>query len=285
MVQEYDSIVRNSVWDVVLRSENKSVVSSHWIYKVKQVVDGSVEKHKVIIVARVFSQVEGINYDETFAIVARYSSIISMLVLSAQMGWKIHQMDVKTTFLNGEIEEEQAPCAWYTRIDNYFTRLGFTKSEVDANIYNIVVKDKLLIIILYVDDLILTSDDQLIVSFKEDLAREFEMKDMGNMHYFLGMEVWQKDGELFVSQGKFANVLRRFHMEKCKPMKTPLAGNWRKEDATLGEVVEAIMYKQLVGSLMCLVNTRPDLCYAVNQLIQAMVHPTKMFCKAEKHVL
>src|ERR1700735_1622418 len=159
-------------------------------------------------------------------------------------------------------------------IDNYFTRLGFTKSEADANLYHIVVEGKLLIIILYVDDLILTGDDQLIVSCKGDLAREFKMKDMGLMHYFLGMEVWQKDGEVFVSQGKYANeIFRRFHMEKCKPMQTPLAGNWRKEDATSGEVVDATIYRQFMGSLMYLVNARPDLCFAVNQLSQAMVQP------------
>ena len=223
-------------------------MSSIWLYKVKQVADGSVEKHKARFVARGFSQVEGIDYDETFALVARYSSIRSMLALLAQMGWKIHQMDVKTTFLNGKIEEEvyieqpegfetfdrelhvcrlkralyglkQAPRAWYTMIDNYFTGLGFTKSEADANLYRIMVEGKPLIIVLYVDDLILIGDDQLIQSCKEDLAREFEMKEMGLMHYFLGMEVWQKDGEVFVSEGKYANeILRRFHMEKCKPM-------------------------------------------------------------------
>eukprot|EP00253_Pinus_taeda_P004588 PITA_04588 len=160
-------------------------------------------------------------------------------------------------WVNAMVEElKQAPRSWYTRIDKYFTGLGFTKSEADANLYHIVVKGKLLIIVLYVDDLILTSDDQLIVSSKEDLAREFEMKDMGLMHYFLGMEMWQKDGDLFVSQGKYANEkLRIFHMEKCKPMQTPLACNWRKQDTTSEEVVEATMYRKLVGSLMYLVNT------------------------------
>ena len=159
----------------------------HWLYKVKQVVDGSVEKHKEIFVARGFSQVEGIDYHETFALDARYSSIRSMLALSTQMGWKIHQMDVKTAFLNGQIEEEvyiehskgfetfhheshvcrikralyrlkRAPHAWYTKIDNYFIGLGFTKSEADVNVYQIMVKGKLLIIVIYVDDLILISD-------------------------------------------------------------------------------------------------------------------------------
>ena len=128
-------------------------------------------------------------------------------------------MDVKTTFLNGIIEEEvyieqpegfeifssdshvcrlkralyglkQAPRAWYTQIDNYFTGLDFTKSETDANLYQIVVEGKLLIIVLYVDDLILIGDEQLMHSCKEDLAKEFEMKDLGLLHYFLGLEIW-----------------------------------------------------------------------------------------------
>eukprot|EP00253_Pinus_taeda_P019477 PITA_19477 len=104
---------------------------------------------------------------------------------------------------------------------------------------------------------------------KEDLAREFEMKDMGLMHYFLSMEVWQKNGWLFVFKGKYANeILRRFHMENFKSIQTPLAGNWRKDDATSGEVVEATVYRKLVGSLMYLVNTQLNLCYAMNQLSQ-----------------
>jgi len=177
MVEEDDSIVRKSVRDVVRRPEDKSLVSSCWLYKVKKATYGSVEKHKARFVAHGFSWVEGIDYDETFAPVAKYSWIRSILALLAQMGWKICQMDVKTTFLNGMIEEEvyivqpegfetfyneshvfrikrvlyrlkQAPHAWYTRINSYFTKLVFTKSEADANLYHIVVEDKLLIIVL-----------------------------------------------------------------------------------------------------------------------------------------
>jgi len=95
---------------------------------------------------------------------------------------------------------KQARHAWYARIDNYLTGFGFTKNEADENLYHILVEGKLLIIVLYFDDLILTSDEELIISCKEDLAREFEMKDMGLMQYFLESEVWQGDGELFVSQ-------------------------------------------------------------------------------------
>eukprot|EP00253_Pinus_taeda_P027972 PITA_27972 len=231
------------------------------------------------------------------------------------MGWHIHQMDVKTTFLNGVIDEEvyieqpegfevfsselhvcrlkralyglkQAPRAWYTQIDSYFTGLGFSKSEAYPNLYQIVVEGKLLIIVLYVDDLILTGDELLILSCKGDLAKEFEMKDLGLLHYFLGLEIWQCNGGLFVSQGKYAReILEKFNMHSCKPIDTPLPGGWRKEDATSREEVDSIVYRQLVGSLMYLVNTRPDICYVVNQLSQAMVKPTKLFWKAGKHVL
>jgi hypothetical protein len=255
MVEEYESIFKNSTWKIVPRPVDKSAVGSRWIYKVKQAADGSVEKYKSRFVARGFSHIEGIDYDETFAPIVRYSYIRSILSLSTQMGWRIHHMDVKTVFLNGIIEEElytkqpegfenfdresyvcrlkralygmkQAPRSWYTQIDNYFTILGFTKSEADANPYQVLVEGKLLIIVLYVDDLILTGDDKMIHSCKEDLAKEFEMNDLGLLHYFLGLEIWQRDGEIFVSQGKYAReILGKFHMEGCKPMDTPLPGN------------------------------------------------------------
>ena len=103
---DYDSIVRNSAWEIVPRPVGKSIVWSRWIYKVKQATDGSVKNYKARFVAQGFSQIEGIDYEETFAPVARYSSIRTILALSTQMGLHIHQMDVKTAFLNGIIEEE-----------------------------------------------------------------------------------------------------------------------------------------------------------------------------------
>jgi hypothetical protein len=106
MTEEYQSILKNDVWDIVPRLEGKSVVTFKWIYKIKHVADESVEKHKARFVARGFSQVEGVDYDETFAPVARYTSIRTIIALATSMGWKLHQIDVKTSFLNGEIEEE-----------------------------------------------------------------------------------------------------------------------------------------------------------------------------------
>jgi hypothetical protein len=174
----------------------------------------NIEKYKARFVARGFSQKEGVDYEETFSPVARYTSIRTIISIAAVMDWRLHQMDVKTAFLNGVIEEEvyikqpqgfevhgreshvcrlkkalyrlkQAPRAWYSRIDGYLMSLGLTKSEADPNLYYKVVDGDPLILVLYVDDLFLTGADRLIDQCKRELASEFEMKDLGLMHYFL----------------------------------------------------------------------------------------------------
>ena len=198
------------------------MVGSRWIYKVKHAADGSMDKYKACFMEKGFSQKEGIDYEETFAPVARYSSIRTIISLAAEMGWRVHQMDVKTAFLNGVIEEEvhieqpegfdvenrethvcrlhralyglkQAPRAWYSRIDSYLREMGFQRSEADHNLY-FLTGEVPLILVLYVDDLFLTGDERLIGDCKSNLAVEFEMKDFALMHYFLGLEVWQRDG-------------------------------------------------------------------------------------------
>ena len=106
MVEEYQSIMKNYVWEIISRYEGKSIVTFRWIYKIKHGADGSIEKYKARFVARGFSQKEGVDYDETFAPVAQYTSIRSIIAIASSIGWKLHQTDVKTTFLNGIIEEE-----------------------------------------------------------------------------------------------------------------------------------------------------------------------------------
>jgi hypothetical protein len=315
MMEEYNSIMKNDVWEVVPRPEGKSVVTSKWLYKLKHAADGSIEKYKARFVARGFSQVEGVDYDETFAPVARYTSIRAVISIAAEMGWKIHQMDVKTAFLNGLIEEEvyieqplgfevhgreshvcrlkkalyglkQAPRAWYSRIDAYLQQLGFEKSEADPNLYFIMVGEDPLILLLYVDDLFITGAERLISSCKESLASEFEMTDIGLMHYFLGLEVWQEPGHIFLGQGKYVcDILSRFQMGDSRPMTTPMITNWKKLHASESQLVDSTLYRQLIGSLMYLVNTRPDICFAVNTLSQFMVEPRRVHWVAAKHVL
>eukprot|EP00253_Pinus_taeda_P014552 PITA_14552 len=285
MVEEYNSIMVNDVWEVMSRPQDRLVVGSTWIYKIQYAADGSVEKYKARFVAKGYAQKEGIDYEETFALVTRYTSIRTVISLTAQMGWEIHQMDVKTAFLNKVIEEE-APRAWYGRIDGYLQKMGFVKSDADPNLYYLVVENEPLILVLYVDDLFLTRSSRFIKDCKKTLATEFNMKDLGQMHYFLGLEVWQQKGEIFLGQGRYATeILKRFRMQDCRPMATPMITNWKKIDASKDKDVDPTLYRQLIGSLMYLVNTRPEICYTVNTLSQFMVEPKRAHWATTKHVL
>jgi hypothetical protein len=213
-------------------------------------------------------------------------------------------MDVKKAFLNGEIEEEvyikqsegfmtydekshvyrlkktlyglkQALHFWYEKMDGFLMSLGFNKSVADPNLYYHIVGDKCLILVLYVDDLFLTR-------CKRALTSNFEMKDLGMKHYFLGLEVWQRTNEIFPSQGKYiVEILKKFGMTECKSMPTSMVMDLKKmNDDDLGEIDP-----QLIGSLIYLVNTRPDICYAVNVLSQFMSQSRETHRIVAKHVL
>jgi hypothetical protein len=189
------------------------------------------------------------------------------------MKWKLHQMDVNTTFLNGVIEEEvyiekpqgfqvedmtshvcklnkalyglkQAPRACYGRINNFLTSLGFTKSKEDYKFYFKVMKDEPVILLLYVDDLFLTGEEKLITKCKKRLASKFEMKDLGPIHYFLGLEVWKSLERIFLNQGKYAiEILKRFDILECKPMNTPMEMKLKLLVDTSSELIDATMYR------------------------------------------
>ena len=145
--------------------------------------------------------------------------------------------------------------------------MGFVKSDADPNLYYLRVGDEPLILLLYVDDLFLTGSSKLIKECKENLATEFDMKDPGQVHYFLRLEVWQQKGEIFLGQGRYTTeFLKRFQMEDCRPMAMPIITNWKKIDTSEDDEADPTLYRQLIGSLMYLVKTRPDIYYAVNTL-------------------
>ena len=167
-------------------------------------------------------------------------------------------------------------------------KLGFTKSIVDSNLYYKVADGQTLILVLYVDDLFLTGAEKLIEWCKQQLASEFEMKDLGLMHYFLGLEALKLKDEIFLSQVMYTiDILRRFGMMDYKSMSTSMMMNLKKlSDASADlDLVDPTVYRHLVGSLMYLVNTKPDIFFAVSTLGQLMCEQRKMHWVAAKHVL
>ena len=146
--------------------------------------------------------------------------------------------------------------------------------------------DDPLILLLYVDDLFIIGGERPIAACKKDFASEYEVTDIELMHYFLGLEVWQKLGHIFLGQGKYVvDILRRFRMEDSRPMSTLIVTNWKKLQASKGELVDPTLYRQLIGMLMYLVNTRPDLCFVMNTLSQFMKDPRRVHWIVAKHVL
>jgi hypothetical protein len=180
----------------------------------------------------------------------------------------------------------QAPRAWYGRIDSFMMRLGFSKSKVDPNLYLKIVDDGPIILLLYVDELCLIGEENRITDCKKKLVVEFEMKDLGLMHYFLGLEVWQSLEHIFLNQGKYVvEILKRFDMIDCKFMSTPMETNLNLLDDTSSKIVDVTLYRKMIGLVMYLMNTRPEILFVVNTLSQYLVELRRVHLVAAKHVM
>ncbi|XP_061357487.1 uncharacterized mitochondrial protein AtMg00810-like [Gastrolobium bilobum] len=182
---------------------------------------------------------------------------------------------------------KQAPRAWNTRIDNYFKKDGLEQCPYDHALYIKKKGGKILLVALYVDDLIfLGNDEGMIQDFKKKMTKEFEMKDLGLMRYFLGLEVRQEKSGIFVSQEAYAKgILEKFKMSDCNPVSTPMEPDVKLSRYDGGEKVDPSVYRSLVGSLRYLTCTRPDLCLSVGIINRFMEEPSYTHWKAAKRIL
>eukprot|EP00253_Pinus_taeda_P020597 PITA_20597 len=287
MDEEINAIERNKTWDLVELPKGKEVIRVKWVYKTKSNAEGKIERHKARLVVKGYKQQYGRDYEETFAPVARMETVRAMLSIAAQNKWKVCQMDVKSTFLNGVLMEEvyieqplgyekkgqehkvcrlkkalyelkQAPRAWYSRIDSYLLENGFEKCN----------------------------DDYLIENFKIVMKEEFEMTDMGLLKYFLGIEVDQNENGIFISQAKYVNeVLERFNMQDIKAAITPTVMGLKLSKEDSSKDFDPTFYKSIVGSLMYLTTTRPDIMFVVSLISRFMERPKETHWQAEKRIL
>ncbi|BBH07158.1 multidrug resistance-associated protein 9 [Prunus dulcis] len=255
MEAELEMIEKNETWELVKRPSDKPIVGVKCIFKVKLNLDGSVQKNKARLVAKGYTQKLGIDFNETFAPVARLDTVRTLIALAAQKRWKLFQLDVKSAFLNGVLHEEvyvdqppgfvvkdkedrvcrlkkalyglkQAPRAWYEEINSYFTATGFQKSPSEATLCVKAAEN----------DIIYTgSSEELVMSFKTEMMKIYEMTDLGLLHHFLGLGVIQAESYIFLHQKKYARtLLDKFGLKDCKAVSTPLAMNEKlsKEDGS-----------------------------------------------------
>jgi hypothetical protein len=309
MVDEMASLHKNEAWDLVELPARRKPIGNKWVFKKKTNVEGKVDKYKAQLVVKGYSQVPGIDFGDICSPVAKVTSIRLLLSVSAAFDFEVEQMDVKTTFLHGDLEDEiymkqpegfavkgkkelvcklkkslyglkQSPRMWYQKFDTFIRGLGFTR-KADHCVYFKLIGDRVIYLVLYVDDMLLVGNDkEIIQDLKTQLSSKFDMKDLGAANYILGMEIKRDRAKrkLWLNQRKYVEtILQRFNMEDGKPVKVPipvgvkLSAEQCPKTQEEEEDMSRVPYASAVGSLMyAMVCTRLDIAHAVGVLIRFM---------------
>ncbi|CAH9126355.1 unnamed protein product [Cuscuta epithymum] len=315
VLEEMDALEKNQTWKVVELPKDKPTVGCRWIFTPKFKADGTLERYKARLVAKGYTQTYGIDYTETFAPVAKLNTIRILLSLAANLDWPLQQLDVKNAFLNGKLEEvymnpppgfenkfgsrvcklerslyglKQSPRAWFDRFTQFVKKQGYKQAQADHTLFiKCSSKGEIAILIVYVDDIIITGDfHEETQSLKKKLAAEFEVKDLGDLKYFLGMEIARSKEGIIVSQRKYVlDLLQETGMSACKPADTPIDSNQKLGDVRDGVPVNVQQYQRLVGRLIYLAHTRPDIAFAVSMVSQFMHCPYKEHLEAAYRIL
>ncbi|XP_021986572.1 uncharacterized mitochondrial protein AtMg00810-like [Helianthus annuus] len=316
MTDEFRAVIDNKTWELVPKQPGMNIVRSMWIFKHKKKADGTLERYKARLVCDGQSQQVGVDCGETFIPVVKPATIRTVLSLAFSKSWPIHQLDVKNAFLHRNLNEtvfmhqpmgfrdptypnhvcllkkslyglKQAPRAWYQRFADFVSKMGFKHSQCDHSLFNFNKGHHMAFILLYVDDILLiTSSDDLREKFMTRLSKEFVMKDLGPLNYFLGISVTRDSSSLFLSQEKYAGeILERAGLSDCNPAATAV-DTQNKLSSNNGTPVDNITeYQSLAGALQYLAFTRLDISYAVQQVCLHMHDPKTIHLNALKRVL
>lgn len=324
MREEYDSLIKNKTWNLHDLPTDKRALNCKWVFKTKRSVNGKVEKYKARLVIKGCAQQEGIDYQETYAPVVRYSTIRSLLSLAVKHNLKVEHLDVVTAYLHGDLEEQiymkqpegfviqgqeekvcklkkalyglkQGGYAWNKKLNATLIKMNFVSSKVDQGVYIRKTNFKMIIIVTYVDDLLLLSNDvNLKNEIKEKLQSTFKMKDLGEASKFLGINISRdrNNDTISIDQTEYIEeILERFNMSECNPAITPLDPNQKLDKEmspkTQQEVagMEKVPYREALGALMFLnQGTRPDIASAITSLGRFVMNPGKVHWNALKRV-
>ena len=335
MEEELKYMSSNQVWDLIEIPDGIKTVGCKWVYKTKCDSKGKIERFKARLVAKGFTQKEGIDYNETFSPVSTKDSFRVVMALVAHFDMELHQMDVKTAFLNGDLDEtiymaqpegfaikgkehmgcrlkksiyglKQASRQWNLKFDEVIKKFGFVENDADRCIYIKAKGGKLIILVLYVDDILLACNDKnMLHETKNFLSSHFDMKDLGEASYVLGIEIHRDraQGVLGLSQKAYIEkMLKRYNLDKCNTSPVPLQkgdklnGSQCPKNDFERSKMSNIPYASAVGSLMyAQVCTRPDLAFTAGVLSKYQSNPgwahwvgvkkALRYCQGTKHYM
>ncbi|KAI3746509.1 hypothetical protein L6452_08943 [Arctium lappa] len=272
---ELQEFVRNKVWTLVPLPRGKFAIGTKWVFRNKKDEDGIIIRNKARLVAKGYCQEEGIDYDETFAPVARLEAIRIFLAYVAHKGFKVYQMDVKYAFLHALYGLKQAPRAWYETLSTFLINNGFEKGTIDTTLFIKRYKNEMLFVQIYVGDIIFGSTNQKYCDkFSELMKSEFEMSLMGELTFFLGLQVKQTSEGTFISQSKYVSeVLQKYKLNDSTSMRTPLSTGVKLDSDPSGESVDIKTYRGMIGSLLYLTASRPDIMFATCYCAKYQANP------------
>ena len=316
MQEELSQVDKNQVWNLVPMPSDHSIIGTRWVFRNKKNEQGEVTRNKARLVAQGFNQEEGIDYDETYAPVARMEAIRMLLAFASHKSFKLFQMDVKCAFLNGFIDEEvyvkqppgfenkdfpnhvfkltkalyglkQAPRAWYERLSGFLIENGFSRGKIDTTLFIKHLHNDMLIVQIYVDDIIFGSTCMsMCEDFAKTMHQEFEMSLMGELTFFLGLQIKQTSKGIFVNQSKYTkDLLKRFNMEDAKPFGTPMSTSTKLDKDEKGKDVDQTLYRGMIGSLLYLTASRPDIMFSVCMCARYQACPKESHLFAVKRIL
>ena len=317
MREEYQALVNNQNWTLVQPTYPVKVVGNKWMFRIKHNADGNISRYKARLVANGFHQTQGIDYNETFSPVVKAFTVKLVLSLVVLNHWSLRQVDINNAFLNGYLTEEvymqqpkgfvdqykpahicklqnalyglkQAPRAWFDRLKTMLTQQwGFKNSKSDNSLFFKTIQGHILLVLVYVDDIIVTgSDFAQIQQVITNLQTTFALKDLGELHFFLGIQVTKTDTCLHLSQSKYlVDLLNKVKMQDCTPCSTPMAANvpFTKTDSEL--FADATLYRSIIGALQYATLTKPEIAFPINKLSQFLAAPTINHWQACKRIL
>eukprot|EP00253_Pinus_taeda_P021573 PITA_21573 len=267
MDEELEKIEKNNTWELVPRPKDKNVIGTKWIFKNKLNENGEVIRSKAILVCKRYAQQEGIDFEETFAPVARLKAIMMFLSLSSFQKFK-------------------DPRAWYYHLNKYLHQQGFSKGSADSNLYIKIEDNKLLRLVVYVDDIIFHSNEEAMSqNFALVMQKEFKMSLLGDLTYFLGLQIQQNKDDIFLSQTKYLKqILKKYGMEDSKPVCTPMVIGCSLSANDESATVHQPTYRSMIGSLLYLTSTRPDIMHAVGMVGRFQANPKETHLQVVKRI-